>query len=573
MRGRLWRRLIAVFIVVMVSSPAYGSLASIGYTVLRWLDRAEIIHHDLSIEVDPARFEAHFVDKVTFLSSGSRHINVLLGNDVSLERVSDDEGRELEFSPTLSWGTLPFTIYRVEAPPAPKGELFQLRFEWRITQESVRLINPFVSLRFFYVGYASLWYPHMPNEEYFEADIAVTVPSGYTAVADGDLRFVETLPDGRERLHFRTPAPVSALGVGVGRFRALEPVAVGAVTVQGWQPVGWSSSAAQVTQYAAAAISYFTDRLGPLPIDRFFVAEVPFSAGMSYASLYGLVYGGDLSPAGIAGETGLAFFAAHEAAHKWIGGLASTRIVGGAWLSEGLAEYLGYLALESIHGRDAALSLLKERTYEPFVQRMQRRHRALDAIELFDSDHQLIYEKGALVFRMLHRRLGDDAFYGLIRRWVEAYRGDFSTGDDFIRLATAFVESLPASSSSEHAGEPAPGQQLVRRGAGGTTPREIRAFLEHWIKGTLTLDYALEVLEAGEKRLRARVVSKGRLVEPGPVSLLVHLEDGRVYIAQLPLDEIVELALPSRPVAAVLDHEMWLADVNPDNNRWQISPL
>ena len=64
----------------------------------------------------------------------------------------------------------------------------------------------------------------------------------------------------------------------------------------------------------------------------------------------------------------------------------------------------------------------------------------LEAVELLDEDYQLIYEKGALVFRMLHRRLGDDAFFGLIRRWLEEYRGDFSTGDDFIRIASSFAE-------------------------------------------------------------------------------------------------------------------------------------
>lgn len=539
---------LAVVMVAAVGAPAHGSLASIGYTVLRWLDRAEIVHHDIEIEVDPPRFEARFIDDVTFISSGSRQINVLLGKDVSLVSIKGAEGEELEFSPTLSWGALPFTIYKVQAPETAKGESFLLRFEGEMTLDTVRQINPFVALRFFYVGIASLWYPSMPNEEYFEANIAVVVPQGYTAIADGERLSVETLQDGRERHRFRTQEPVNALGVGVGMFRPLDPIEVGEVVVQGWQPVGWSSSVDRMAKYAASAISYFSERLGPLPVAHFTVAEFPFAAATSYPSLYGFVYGGDFSPLGIVDERGLAFVAAHEVAHRWIGGLAGVRIVGSNWLSEGLAEYLGYLALEEIHGKEAALALFRERTYEPFAERMQRRHRGLEAVELFDEDYQLIYEKGALVFRMLHRRLGDEAFFALIRQWLEEYRGDFSTGDDFIRIASSFADSHE-----------------------GTSAREMRSFLEQWVKGTHTLDYALDVLETGERQFRARVVSRGRLVEPGPVTILVQLEDGRIYLAQASLNEVIDLTLPSRPMGAVLDPEMWLADANPQNNRWGTS--
>lgn len=542
------RALAAVLVValmVAVSAPAHGSLASIGYSVLRWLDRAQIVHHDLVVEVDPPRFQARFVDDVTLISSGSRQIHVLFGNDVSLLSVRDSEGQAVPFSPSLSWGALPFTIYRVQAPAPPKGESFRLRFEWEMTPESIRQFNPFVALRFFYVGYASLWYPNMPGEEFFEADITVIAPQGYTAIADGELLSVDALPDGRERHRFRTPEPVHALGVGAGMFRPLEPVRAGEVVVQGWRPVGWQSSVERVVQYAAGAIRFYSERLGALSFDRFTVAEFPFPWPTSYPSFYQLAYGGDLTLLGLEGERGLAYLAAHETAHRWINGVAGVRIVSSHWLSEGLAEYLGYLALEELIGKEEALKLFLERTYEPFVERMQKRHRSLAAVELMDDDYQLIYEKGALVFRMLHRRLGEDAFYGLIRRWVDEYRGDFSTGDDFIRLAVSFAETVE-----------------------GTNAREIRSFLEQWVKGTHTLDYALDVLEAGERQLRARIVSRGRLVEPGPVPLHIELEDGRIHVVEMALNQEIDLTLPARPVAATLDPEMWLADANPDNNRW-----
>lgn len=562
MPGRALLAALVFFVVInaTLSPAAEGvSLASIGYTMLRWLDRAEITHHNLSVEVDPLALSARFADEVTFISRGSRHLHILLSADAVLERVTDASGEERSFLRVLGWGGMPFVLYRVEAPETGNGEPFVLRFEWRISPDSVKHVNPFVALHFFYLGHAALWHPHSPTEEFFTAEIAVTVPQGYTALADGELVSVEEAPGARERFHFRTAAPVGALGVGVGRFHPLDPVTAGDFAVQGFVPRGWSASVEQVTQYTAAALEFFAGRLGPLPMQRFFVAELPFAGAASYASLHGLVYGGELDLFGLTGEEGLAFLAAHEAAHKWVGGVAGTRILGSAWLSEGLAEYLGYLALEELLGREKALELFRKRTYEPFVSRMGEKHRALSAIELFDDDSAVLYEKGALVFRMLHRRLGDDAFFGLVRHFLDTYRQDFASGTDFIRLSAEYVQGLR------------PGALAYRES--GDTAAEIRSFFDQWVKGTATLDYALEEVAVGPKSFSARVVSRGKLTEPGPVTLRVHLESGEVWTAQAWLGERIDLELPGRPVAAYLDPEMWLADANPANNRWEETRL
>ena len=59
MPGRALLAALVFFVVINVRSAAAAegvSLASIGYTMLRWLDRAEIAHHNLSVEVDPPAF-------------------------------------------------------------------------------------------------------------------------------------------------------------------------------------------------------------------------------------------------------------------------------------------------------------------------------------------------------------------------------------------------------------------------------------------------------------------------------------------------------------------------------------
>lgn len=589
MRHKSALALIAVIAVLVAflypGAAAEASLASLGYTLLGRLDRADVVHHDIRAEVDPERMTARFWDDVTLVSGGSDTLYVLLGADARLQRVSDAEGRDVSFSPTMNWISLPFAIYEIPTPGVRRGERFRLRFEWSISPETVKRLSPFVALRFFYAGYDMLWYPNMPGEEFFEAEIRVTVPQGYAAIADGELAGVEPVrtvaATGREDpsasvYHYRTPAPVMGLGLGVGRFRALEPVELvlddgSRVEIQPWQPVGWISSVQSAASYAASAVRYLSRHLGTLPVNRFFVAHVPFPVGASYASLYGHVYGGDLSDLGpgapqrdndgLSDDHALALVAAHEAAHKWLGGVAGMRLVGSAWLSEGLAEYLAYLVLVETLGQEAALSTLEGRVYLPYTRAAQGRQRALANIDLLDEGEPLVYQKGALVFRMLHRRLGDDAFFALIRSFVQQHRGQVVTGQTFIDHAEAFAATWR---------DPLGGEG--RTGAGGTSPDEMRAFFEQWVKGSSTLDYALRVMETSERRLVVRAVSAGRIVEPGPVSLSVELDDGRRLIAEIALDETVEFNLPASPRSVMLDHERWLADANPANNVWYANP-
>lgn len=559
--GRTLTLALAVALASVLGPGASArSLASLGYTVLRWLDRAEIVRHDLSVEVDPAGLTARFADDVTFVSAGAGDLYVLLGADAVLERVSGPEGQDVAFSRAYGWLSLPFAVYRIASPGIERGREFSLRFEWHVTPGTVRFVNPFVALHFFHLGFDALWYPHMPGEQFFHADVRVTVPAGYRAIADGELVGRETVDGGaRERFHFRTPVPVMGMGLAVGRFREAAAIeaAPGAV-IEAWAPVGWISSVDRAARDAAAALGFFQEKLGPLPVERFYVAELPFPGGASYPSLYGLAYGGDLSFLEPPDETRwdsdliLAYLVAHETAHKWLGGMVGTPVVGSAWLSEGLADYLAYLALAAMKGEETSASLLYAKAYRPYVEGARGRPRALSAVELFDDDRDVLYQKGTLVFRMLHRRLGDEAFFALIRSFIHHHAGRVVTGQEFIDFADAFVREAGAAGA-----------------AGVHEPAGLRAFFDQWIKGTQTLDYALQVLEAGEAHLAFRVVSRGRLVEPGQVPVEVQLENGARLVQWAGLDETVTLELPARPVLARLDPDHWLADADPANNVWQ----
>ena len=567
----------SLLLAALPAGPAAeASLASIGYSVLRWLDRADIVHHDITARVNPAGWSAEFVDDVTFQAKGSRSLHILLGKDVRLDRVSDPAGASrVEFRRQISIAALPFDVYRLDLSPPPKGESFTLRFEWTINASTVKFLNPFFRSQYFYAGFASVWHPYMPEESFFTANITVLVPPGYQAFAEGA---PAVLPSAAERgdgsgwvsYSFATDVPVNGMGLLVGRFQAEAIVASGEYRVEVWRPLASASTAARVGLSSARAAEFLAERLGPPPVTQFRVIEAPFSEAASYTTLTNLVYGGDLGEAGLAGREGLALFAAHETAHKWIGAATGTRLVGAAWLSEGLAEYLGYLALAGFEGADAARRLFDERTYLPFAAGGAATARALGAIELFDNDVQWMYAKAPLLFRMLHRRLGTDRFFALTRSFLEAHRGRHVTGRDFEAWIIENAKGEPPSGEGSPSGEW--DEPLFAGGAGG----DLAAFFDTWVRSRRQLDYALsvevaEVSPGSEYAVTVAVRSVGQIQEPGAVDVALIFPGGAAERVVLAPGERRTLQFSTPPEGALLDPDRWLADSNPANNAWRRS--
>lgn len=546
-----------------LGGSAESSLASTAYAVLRWLDAADAVHHEIEARIDFASGEASFVDDALFTSEGKRTIHFLLGVDAELQRVewlSGNEWTELPFGTTFRWEAVPFVVYRVQLPRAvPAGDPFRLRFYWRITPESARFHPPFPAPGFFYLGYPVLWYPQMPNEDYFTATLAVAAPAGYTVIADGEPG-EPVREDEWELRRYRISLPVNRLGFGVGRFERAEVAVPGAggreLRVEAYAPAGAPSTAREAARRAAESIRFFEERLGALPVSRFYVAEVPFDAPLSFSGLHGLVYGGDISLLGLEGSEGLALMAAHETAHKWIGALAGVRVVGSSWFSEGLAEYLGHLALERLVGPEEAARLLERRIYVPFASKLRSGPgRALSAIEIFDDDSQWIFEKGSQVFRMLHHLLGDEAFFALLRAFVAEYEGRHASGADFTRFAV----------------------EWAARGQAPAGARELDRFFAAWVRGTGRLDYAVEGVSTtpvrGGHQVQFTVVNLGEAPFPGSVAVLIEGDDGTEVWAESREQTAVVAVLPSPPARIVVDPRRVLADADFGNNTWLANHL
>jgi hypothetical protein len=122
----------------------------------------------------------------------------------------------------------------------------------------------------------------------------------------------------------------------------------------------------------------------------------------------------------------------HELAHQWFGNSVSPNRWADIWLNEGFATYAQWLYSEHSGGTTAQQSF--DRTYAqgPDASVWQGIVADPGRDNIYNS---LVYNRGAMTLHVLRLAIGDDAFFGLLRRWAAKHRyGNVSTSD-FVALA------------------------------------------------------------------------------------------------------------------------------------------
>lgn len=538
--SRLCTLAVGVLLCFAVSSQAQGSLlVNLGYSYLRLLEAGEVLHHELRIVLEPDEFVARFVDDVHIrLTKRTDVLYMTLGADYALDEVATLDGQTLRHGRhILSLGALPFVIYRIDLPQREaQGTELTLRFSYHISPDTATYTFPYLSDRLFFTAIPMFWYPQMPTEGYFTATVHLDeAPAGLTMIGEG--KPVE----GSEGLTWTTVKKVPGFGVVIGDFVPVYQQVAGR-DVYSWHVRHQPGYAAEMGQRAAEAAQILEGLLGPLPLERFDVVALPWGLGgsLSQYSLY--IYDEMSTEIPLEDEVMRTYMAAHETVHKWIGFTAGTQVLGTTWISEGLADYLAYLVVEQIHGKQGLRQVIAARAVEPLAADGGRK-RALTAIEVTDEDAPAAMQKGALVFRALHRRLGDEGFFRLLRSFVEEYTLDYATSRQFIDL-------------------------IEREGDSAG-----RRFVSDWINGNQELDYALEgvrIEAIGEgERVAFTVVSKARLVEPGPVDVEITLADGSVRFLEAEVGAEVSAEFSQPVVGITVDPDYWTPDWRRGNNVWQ----
>ncbi len=206
------------------------------------------------------------------------------------------------------------------------------------------------------------------------------------------------------------------------------------------------------------SLRYFTKLFGKYPYPIFGAAFHPFGFGQGFPTLL-------LIPHAHRANRYPYVFIAHETAHQRWGDIVSWRSYRDQWLSEGFAECSGilYTGLRSGPGsQDELITRLRSSLRDPpFTSEGAVGHgrlvdvgpiilgHRLESSKTHRAYQTLIYNKGALVLRMLHFLLTDpatgngDAFFDMMTDFVNRYRNRSASTDDFRLVANEHFARTP----------------------------------------------------------------------------------------------------------------------------------
>ena len=252
--------------------------------------------------------------------------------------------------------------------------------------------------------------------------ITVTAPAGLDVVASGTQASVEDdAAAGTKTWTFDAPAPMASylVQIVIANLELQEGTSPGGVKLRHAIDEDVLATGAPPMVATGEMVDFFAERFGPYPFDVAggVVVDEPIGFALETQTL-------SLFPANVTAEV-----VAHELAHQWFGDQVSLETWQDIWLNEGFAVYASWLWLD--HAGEATMDELTESAtfYEgldvPPVDPGGPDH-------LFDAT---VYFRGGLTLYVLHDEVGDDAFFELLKTWVERYGGGSATTAEFEALA------------------------------------------------------------------------------------------------------------------------------------------
>ena len=411
----------------------------------------------------------------------------------------------------------------------------------------------------------SYWYPQSIVTDYATATLQLTVPADFSVVASGDFAAESmtilpgTADTAAKEYTFITPQPARYLSSFISRLVPAPPsrqVTLGSAGVrreeQRSQPGVFYDSLAltvetnarnrdrvpEFTERAVDILGFYASLIGDFPYPTLTLTVTDSQLPGGHSPAYFVVLNETL-PATLASRRRSwrtdpvsfsdypSFFLAHELAHQWWGHAVGPQNYHERWLSEGLAQYFSALYAQHEGGDDIFSDVLKQ------MQEWALRHSREGPIYLgYRLGHikgeprvyrALVYNKAAMVLHMLRRLIGDDKFFGGLRRFYAARRFQKAGTDDLQRAFEAETET------------------------------SLERFFERWIHGAalprLRFSYRVEQPApvsdaAGGLEVILRFEQEGEIFDV-PVTVTLNYRSGASEDIVVPVtDEITELRVP-----------------------------
>jgi aminopeptidase N len=269
------------------------------------------------------------------------------------------------------------------------------------------------------------WYPVNDNpRDKATFDFAVTVPAGLTVMANGVL--VDSRTAGgtstfvwRERIPM---APYLATAT-LGRFDLTQYTVDGRIPA--YVAVDPAFTNRSVLDKIPSIVDFYSSIYGRYPLDAV-GAIVDNAPDVGYSLESQTKPNFDRMPS----EATLA----HELSHQWFGDTVTLTEWPDIWLHEGFATWSEWIWSEHEGGTTAHESFLKlyDRPASDTDLWAPAPARPGQAANLFGTP---VYDRGGMTLQALREKIGDPAFFRILRDWIVQHRYGNATTKDFIALA------------------------------------------------------------------------------------------------------------------------------------------
>ncbi len=310
----------------------------------------------------------------------------------------------------------------------------------------------------------------------------------------------------------------------------------------------------------AAAMQFFNKNIGAYPYDQYSVIQGG-DGGMEYAM--STLITGERKFSSLVGVM------AHEMAHSWFQHILATNEAKHEWMDEGFTSFISSLCMNEIMDQNKDNPFLN--SYKGYFNlalsgKEQPQTTHADRYALNYAYGISAYSKGSVFLAQLGYLIGQDKLMETLRK----YYADFK-----------FKHPVPND---------------IKRTAEKVSGMELDWYLTDWTQTTNTIDYGIKEVVADGEETKITLERIGLMPMPQDILVVYHDDTQETFYAPLrmmrgekdnPYAPIQRTVLPdwpwafptyelriSKPLssikAIVLDPSQLMADVNIDNNVWQL---
>lgn len=412
----------------------------------RYRANNDLLYYDLDVRIDPAKKFISGKNSIRFkMLKDDTRIQLELFAHYTIEKIvmgkqtlkyeRDRNTVYVDFPDTLRSGRTYTIDFHYSGLPQEEGRFGALAF--RTGPAGKVWINTANEGE----GSAS-WWPSKDQwrDEPEGADIRVAVPNGLTNVSNGRFMGKTDLGDGYTRWDYRVHYPINSYNVSLNIAEyAHFSETLGDLTMDYFVlPANLEKAKVQFAQ-AKPMLEAFEKYVGkyPFPKDGFKLIEVPYS-GMEHQSAvtYGNRYANgylERDWTGVGVSLKFDFIIIHESGHEWFGNAVSAADVSDMWIQEGWCNYLEFIYVEALFGREDAIKYANG-----YKSKIGNREPIITQRGIHRTPNQDMYFKGALFLDTLRNSINDDTrWWNLIRGTFEKFKYQNIMTEDLVRFFSA----------------------------------------------------------------------------------------------------------------------------------------